>query len=102
MLSTFTFVTIAWVFFRAENLGDAVGYITSCGKSGSFNSSVDPMIWISVLLMFVLDWMQRMDARRPLVFRDTMLKNTMYLILFLWVFMKFGIQDKATFIYFQF
>jgi hypothetical protein len=70
MLSTFTFVTVAWVFFRAETLGDAVGYINIIIRDFIENPfqilhlpvikcTYDNLIYLIILLVIIFifqDW----------------------------------------------
>jgi D-alanyl-lipoteichoic acid acyltransferase DltB (MBOAT superfamily) len=102
MLSTFSFVTFAWVFFRAETIGDAVGYLGGCMQLSSlpltFNSAL--IAFLGVLLL--IDWNVRNDHRNVLAFDSTLIRRGVYVALVLIIFAKFQFQGKSTFIYFQF
>ena len=103
MLGTFAFVTIAWVFFRAESIGDAVGYLL-----GTFNFSQSSQININgALLLFlfvllILDWINRSNDRKVLHISSIYLRNGVYVFLLFSVYAHFQLQGKSTFIYFQF
>ena len=63
MLLTFTLVTLAWIFFRSENINAAFKYI-----SGIFNPSlftipaIRPSLVISLLFIFIItEWFGRRD-----------------------------------------
>jgi D-alanyl-lipoteichoic acid acyltransferase DltB (MBOAT superfamily) len=102
MLGTFAFVTTAWVFFRAETLGTGLGFIGGIFKSGSLNITIEPLILLALVLMLFIDWVHRKDARNLLFIKNLPLRYLTYAVIITVVFIKFGIQEKSTFIYFQF
>jgi len=102
MLGTFVFVTIAWVFFRAETLGTALGFIRGILDFGSLSISIEPLILLALVLMLFIDWAHRTDARNLLFIKNSSLRYLTYTLIIAVVFLKFGIQEKSTFIYFQF
>jgi hypothetical protein len=111
-MSTFAFVTIAWVFFRAETIGDAVAYLNRIILNlannpiqvlhlPSINSESDKYFFLIFLLILTLtffDWKFRLDNRKV-----PQLKYIVYLFFGFWVTLGLingqGAQD---FIYFQF
>ncbi len=61
ILITFTLVTFAWIFFRAESISHAFDYI-----AGIFNSSIlntpekfQLNIFILILVLLIVEWIQR-------------------------------------------
>jgi D-alanyl-lipoteichoic acid acyltransferase DltB (MBOAT superfamily) len=69
MLMTFTFVTIAWVFFRAHGLEQAVGYlkqiVVSFRHPGQILFIPDELsAFIYIIPMLILDWGFRRDERK--------------------------------------
>jgi alginate O-acetyltransferase complex protein AlgI len=102
MLGTFVFVTLAWVFFRAETLGTALGFIGGIFNFGSLNVSIEPLILLALVLMLFIDWVHRADSRNLLLIKNLPLRYVTYSLIIAVVFVKFGIQEKSTFIYFQF
>ena len=102
MLGTFAFVTLAWVFFRAETLETALGFIGGIFNLGITNIAIEPLLLVSIVLMLFIDWVHRTDARNLLFIKNESLRYLTYSILIALVFVKFGIQEKSTFIYFQF
>jgi D-alanyl-lipoteichoic acid acyltransferase DltB (MBOAT superfamily) len=102
MLGTFAFVTLAWVFFRAETLESALGFIRGIFNFGSLNVSIEPLILLALVLMLFIDWVHRTDARNLLFIKNLPLRYLTYTVIITVVFIKFGIQEKSTFIYFQF
>jgi D-alanyl-lipoteichoic acid acyltransferase DltB (MBOAT superfamily) len=102
MIGTFAFVTIAWVFFRAETLGTALGFIGGIFNFGSLNITIEPLILLSLVLMLFTDWVHRTDSRNLLIIKNSPLRYVTYTLIMAVIFVKFGIQEKSTFIYFQF
>ncbi len=102
MMGTFAFVTLAWVFFRAETLEMAFGFIEGFFDFGNLKITIEPFILLSLMLMLLIDWVHRQDARKILFIKRGYLRYLTYTVLIALVFVKFGIQEKSTFIYFQF
>jgi D-alanyl-lipoteichoic acid acyltransferase DltB (MBOAT superfamily) len=112
MLSTFAFVTVGWVFFRAETIGVALGYLngiildlannpTQVLHLPSINSISDKFFFLILLLILTLiffDWKIRFDNRKI-----PQLKYIVYIFMGFWITLGLingqGAQD---FIYFQF
>jgi alginate O-acetyltransferase complex protein AlgI len=100
---TFTLVCLAWIFFRADSLGDAWGYLSGIVINPlleGFRLSTYLLPMILIVLLIVLDW--AMQGEQVFNFRRPVLRYASYsmiagLILFYGVF--FNPQD---FIYFQF
>jgi D-alanyl-lipoteichoic acid acyltransferase DltB (MBOAT superfamily) len=101
MLSTFVFVTFAWIFFRIHSLGKAVDYI----KRIFTDSFADPSQYAHVpdgikviyfiIPMIILDWYIRRDERKLRKFGWVI--NVLLGVL-IWAFFK----KESSFIYFQF
>jgi alginate O-acetyltransferase complex protein AlgI len=106
MASTFTFVTIAWVFFRARSIGLAFGYLKHIFGSlykhpaQFFLLSGGKMIFVYIIPLVIVDWWLRRDERR-LKATDNRYVNLFiyYLLFYLSVSLMGG---NSTFIYFQF
>jgi alginate O-acetyltransferase complex protein AlgI len=103
IFGTFALVTVAWVFFRSESLGEAIGYfgafLTNPLDEG-FRLSLFQIPLTAVVLMLSLEWMFK--GEQILAFKYPVLRYTGYVgvvmtILFFGAF--FNPQD---FIYFQF
>jgi alginate O-acetyltransferase complex protein AlgI len=100
MASTFAFVTFAWVFFRAKDMKDAVGYL-----KGMFTNYKHPSagllytnVFYYIIPLILVDWWLRRDERNLRVPKTG--KGIVYLVLALLVVFYFG--KKTNFIYFQF
>lgn len=103
ILRTFSIVCLAWVFFRAETIDQAVHYIsglfTQWGEPFSLSEAI-PLLYIVPLV--AIEWSQRNQAY-PLAstFRSTPLRWALYLALAVSIVV-FSSKDQMTFIYFQF
>jgi D-alanyl-lipoteichoic acid acyltransferase DltB (MBOAT superfamily) len=108
MLGTFTFVTIAWVFFRAGSLNEASGYlmniiINNSMKSFWFISNPDlPMLLLLFLTFIFADWIIRSDERRLAGSGNKVIDFILILIIILSLIYFALVNDKSMFIYFQF
>ncbi len=109
MLSTFTFVSFAWIFFRAENVNEALEYLHKIGYGIWFEPKLfftKPIFNNSILLIIPLilgDWYFRKNERELKPFKFQII---------LWVVLSYFVFNKIidakqkdtnqTFIYFQF
>jgi D-alanyl-lipoteichoic acid acyltransferase DltB (MBOAT superfamily) len=107
MLLTFVLVTIGWIFFRAETIGEAFGYL-----AGMFDKSLfmSPNTYHSILIieclafvaiMFVVEWLGRNNQHGLEIHSmNKYLRRCIYITL---IFsMLFFMGRNETFIYFQF
>jgi D-alanyl-lipoteichoic acid acyltransferase DltB (MBOAT superfamily) len=102
MLFTFLLVCIAWVFFRAENLTQAFGYLYNMRKlSISFIPGL-PFELFFCFFVVVMEWIGRHNTNtlQGVIHRFATLKWVIYLFLFALVFTYFS--REQSFIYFQF
>ena len=113
MLSTFSFVTFAWIFFRAKDLKTANHYIYRIFENAFDNplqflskpGGTDPYgvssaFWY-VLPLIVIDWLFRRNDRSIFAnFNNQLLRWILYIIIGLFITFYFG--TKSSFIYFQF
>ncbi|HEX6430320.1 MAG TPA: MBOAT family O-acyltransferase [Niastella sp.] len=100
MGTTFAFVTFAWVFFRAKDMTEAVGYL-----KGVFSNYKHPHnfllygnVFYYIIPLILGDWWLRRDERNLEVPKRG--KGLIYIILGIFVLFYFG--KKTNFIYFQF
>ena len=104
ILLTFACTTLAWVFFRADSLTDAVGYLRGmCARSLlQIPDEFDPWLMATIAVLFVVEWLQR---RRPhgldVAHLPSWARRSAYMSVFLLIFF-LGHFGKAEFIYFQF
>ncbi|TFV97254.1 MBOAT family protein [Algoriphagus kandeliae] len=103
IMGTFTLVTIAWVFFRADSIETAFEYINAFFKNPlneGFRFSLYQLPFAAVIMMLSLEWIFK--GKQILAFKLSFLRYVGYVgvvmtILFFGAF--FNPQD---FIYFQF
>lgn len=108
MLGTFALVVIGWIIFRAENITDAIRYLSHCTfyRGGenilSGQTTVVTYTLMMIVFMLIIDWTQRrrnfgleIVAGRPLAVRWGM-----YLVICFFILIFVG--QPAQFIYFQF
>ena len=100
LLSTFTFVTFAWIFFRAETLGEAVRYIQRLLELNTHGGIKGASILLWGALLLLLDWYLRHNERSLRVPAQRILRNGIYFVFALAVLLKLG--SHQSFIYFQF
>jgi alginate O-acetyltransferase complex protein AlgI len=105
MISTFSLITLGWIFFRSDTIGEALGYIIrmfSFDFEGGFqflaNARYTPELLPILGMFLVLDWNSRRNEH-PFFSKFKWLKIAIVLtcILTLGVF-----SNPASFIYFQF
>ena len=109
MLWTFSFVTFAWIFFRADGFLQATGYIKCI-----FSNFQNPLEFILykrgfplVAIVILMDWLFRRDARSiNLNIKNYYLRTMIYSAVAVIVFVFFCINSTkygtSNFIYFQF
>ncbi|MBL4587143.1 MAG: MBOAT family protein [Flavobacteriales bacterium] len=101
--TTFILTTIAWVFFRSDNLNMAFDYLKRTALSGDLHFSfthVEPLFLIALLL--TIEWYNR-HKDHPLLLENSnkWLRRSVYLVLTFFV-MAYVSNDANQFIYFQF
>lgn len=120
-LLTFLFVTIAWVFFRAQSIGEAVRYLyysvihfrmeslfdSSLFKVGLAQSEM-VILFFAIVILFIFDYLKYKNGEKlsEVLLRQNLLFRWMiYLILFFSILI-FGIYGPdytaCQFIYVQF
>lgn len=96
---TFTLVTLAWIFFRADSISQAVEIYSRIFQfSGVF--TMPKLWWLPILLMALEVIMQRQQLLVP-QFNNRNLNVALYASLLLLLVMN-ATNDSSTFIYFQF
>ena len=107
MVSTFAFVTFAWIFFRANNLSNALGYFKKItinifeNPSQLFSRQIGMSIFVYIIPFIVLDWRFRRNERNLKITQNKILRNILYLILII-IIIFLSKRQASSFIYFQF
>lgn len=105
ILLTFSLTVLAWIFFRAENISHAFGYLDGIASVSLFSiPSVHPLYLFVLLLIFILiEWNGRAKLYAIESFLNTkplLLRWGFYYALIICMLI-YGIEDQE-FIYFQF
>ena len=103
MIATFCLTVLAWVFFRAESLNQAFGFLRGmCSSSDLGIQSIFPVpVLALILLLVVIEWINReYDHSLQSMPQNRLYRFTIYFILFSLVLFNSG--SKEEFIYFQF
>ena len=104
ILLTFACTTLAWVFFRADTISDAFGYLRGMVSPSLFHvpQQLDPWLLAMIAVLLVAEWLQRARAHALHVAHlAPWIRRMCYAGVFLLIFF-FGHFTKAEFIYFQF
>lgn len=105
MLLTFCLTVFAWIFFRANSVGDAFVYISGIVSPSLFSF---PDIWpyfllLSIVMFFMIEWLGREEAyaiKGMGLKWPKFLRVSFYYCLVIAIFLFAGEQEQ--FIYFQF
>lgn len=105
--TTFILTTIAWIFFRSENLGSAIDYLKGILSTSIISkpevASFDFMIMLICFIM--VEWFSRNKAH-PFQFETTkvpvLVFKRVFLSVVIWSIILWGAYDNKEFIYFQF
>ncbi len=105
MVTTFSLVCVAWVFFRAESLGHAFGYLGQMLRPDLSPGTAPLPLYMLVLIIatFVVEWFAR---RSDITYVFSLLEYrplryaTYYFLLM--VLILYGTFSQTKFIYFQF
>lgn len=103
MSITFFIVTIAWVFFRADSITEAFGYLDRIFSSTLFSIPQGNKLFLILLIGYLgIEWFQK-KREHLLDIQYISSKSIRYLIYYVTVFVVFYYAgDLQTFIYFQF
>ena len=101
VLTTFLLVTIGWVFFRSETIGDSFSYLNYM----FFNFDIPDRKLFGTLIIgifIVFDYMFRKDEREVCAINSMIFRNLLYSFLILFIIYSFYSNSMSKFIYFQF
>jgi alginate O-acetyltransferase complex protein AlgI len=110
MLYTFFLTVLAWVFFRAEDIGHASRYLSEIFSDSLLKSPYYPGIGLAkytiilTMIFIVVEWIgreQQFAIQRIGFIKQNHLRHSLYLIIVL-VIIGFGSYNKNEFLYFQF
>ena len=103
MVTTFTMVTFAWIFFRATDVTHAFDYISHIFSMSLFEiptGNRGPIPYI--LSLIVIEWFQRRKEHGlEMATAPRWVRPAFYTIVVM-VILLYGFDDSESFIYFQF
>lgn len=108
IIITFTFVTLSWVFFRAQSITEALEYFKQLLTNFSFEIYHHPsgyrMIdyYIILILFMSYEFIIRKNERTPFNFSSKLVRFILYVITVFCLVLFFDDQTDRSFIYFQF
>lgn len=103
ILITFLCTCLGWVFFRADSIGDAWGYVSRMLSPSLFSVPDDLRAFLPAILMFiVIEWMGRRKEYPLLSHKESLIANVFYFALISILLVLFGNFGDHEFIYFQF
>lgn len=106
VLITFSFVTTAWIFFRANTVNEGVDYIKTIYIDISRNPSQlihwggHKLTFLYILTLVVFDWWFINNERELRVTKNIFIRISIYIIFAILILL--NLDNAATFIYFQF
>ena len=105
MLFTFLLVALAWVFFRAESVGQALEILGKVFSSSLFEGSklIPERLSLAVAIFVLIEWFGRRDEyalERLFLNWPKVIRWAIYLVLAVLILIYQG--PKQGFIYFQF
>ena len=103
---TFGLTVFAWIFFRAESIGEAFAYISGITSYSILTKpTIFPLDFISLIAIFIMvEWIGR---RKQYSLQFTYKKrrfaiNAVIYSIIIWMIILWGVSGKQEFIYFQF
>jgi D-alanyl-lipoteichoic acid acyltransferase DltB (MBOAT superfamily) len=103
---TFGLVCLAWIFFRAETIHDAVSYIAGIGTHRFLPASWNmfkPSLIVLIGVLVLLEWVSREEGMYRMLgnIKSPVFRHSMYVLL-LSLMGLYGAFTESQFIYFQF
>ena len=107
MISTFSLTTLAWIFFRAENLEHALDYFTRLFTSALFQyPDILPKTQVALIILFLcIEWMGRRNKyaiEKLFINQNLFFKYIFYYSIVILIYLFGNFEERIEFIYFQF
>lgn len=104
---TFLVVTLAWVYFRANSISEANGYLSAMWQAQFFGPMAYDFLKVLVLIVpfVIFEWINRHNENGILLFRQGISRHARFaieMILVLLIIDAYYTVDHSQFIYFQF
>jgi D-alanyl-lipoteichoic acid acyltransferase DltB (MBOAT superfamily) len=102
MITTFIFITFAWIFFRLQEFGDSIGYINAIYFNKIIKNEfiILKNIIILIIPIILIDWYFRKDERKLKLQFNFFIRVGIYIIFILSILLKYS--DNSNFIYYKF
>ena len=99
---TFGLTTFAWIFFRAETITDAMAYIQQIFDLSNFIPNVirHKKVLPLLVLFVILEWFSR--NQEYVIVLDKKYRKVFYLLFAFMILYYSSVEEKSSFIYFQF
>lgn len=108
MITTFVFVTVAWIFFRADSIQQAINFI----RHGAVSIVENPAQLLTginglrafyyIVPLIVLDWLIRKNERSLRITPSSTINWLIYLLMLILIYGYMNFSENDQFIYFQF
>jgi alginate O-acetyltransferase complex protein AlgI len=108
MVTTFALVTFAWIFFRAHELGQALGYLKQMIFSlihkpdQIFSMPQGKISFLYIIPLLLFDWSFRHNERSLKFIPNKIIRYFIYWILLILIVIFLSKNENTSFIYFQF
>jgi alginate O-acetyltransferase complex protein AlgI len=103
---TFCLTMFAWIFFRAENIQDAINYIQKLFSISIFSKpQIDTKLIFVILLFFIIEWVGRDQPyaiSKLLLNKHIYIRWMFYMVISIFILLYFMKGGEEQFIYFQF
>ncbi len=106
--TTFAFVTFAWVFFRAEDMGEAMSIFERvCSSIISNPKQFISLPGVKIAFIYIVplimgDWWLRRNERSLNLSKNKFIREFLYALLIILVFNQIMYQKTTQFVYFEF
>jgi D-alanyl-lipoteichoic acid acyltransferase DltB (MBOAT superfamily) len=102
--ATLIIITFSWIFFRADNVGHALNYLSEIFSLSSFMiPEIRPNIIFFIILFFVIEWLGRSQEYAIAAFDNKLPKPLRWVIYYsIIIIILYYAGKEEQFIYFQF
>ena len=101
VITTFLFVTIGWVFFRSETIGDSFSYLKLMLTKIDFANYLSPKIILYLFTLILIEWTQRFNDRNLFFNYPKLIFRIFVVVCIFFIVINFK-KDSQQFIYFDF
>ena len=102
MITTFILVTIGWVLFRSETIGDSFVYLKKMVFQFYDFQHIKPTIILFGIGFIILEFIIKSDERDILFSKRKEINYFLFLLLSVLITLLFFKENNTDFIYFQF